>query len=475
MIVRWIKQLGVWGWISVAVGGFALAAVVAAGSIYWQRNRIETMLARIREVGEPVTEPELHAMLPALSPARDSTRLWLDGFAVNGPTDQARFGKLPFVGFAETDEPPASRSAPRVRFVKGPFPDVEKRVVPPVPGSDWPELALAEAYLADRAEALKRFHAAAESGDPARLYPMRDPFSFDFQSPRDAAHALLLESQIHAHKGEIGPTVAALQAAFAVGKICEGIPNHTSFLARQGIDAKTTEQLLRLLPHVPFSDSQLAQFQSTLRAIDYRKEHLHSLLGERVAGIRILKDPGLLFGPFLSVFERFEFTMIADRAMPHYLDRMSEVIAASTLPWPEALATARRIKLAQEPPPPSARFQVEITPATSIKSVFQAAARGTARIRLADIALAAQRYRLANGRLPQSIEDLVPTFLPSIPLDPFDGKPLHFVPTDDGFVVYSVGSDRTDDGGRLEEFQSQRPDLGYRIRYPKDAGEASTE
>ena len=71
-----------------------------------------------------------------------------------------------------------------------------------------------------------------------------------------------------------------------------------------------------------------------------------------------------------------------------------------------------------------------------------------ARRRTAIVAIAAEQYRLANnGRLPEELRDLVTGYLPQIPVDPFDGGPLRFKKLPTGFVVYSIGPDRVDDGG----------------------------
>ena len=42
---------------------------------------------------------------------------------------------------------------------------------------------------------------------------------------------------------------------------------------------------------------------------------------------------------------------------------------------------------------------------------------------MARTALAIQRYRLATGRLPASLEELVPRYIKDVPIDPFDGRP----------------------------------------------------
>jgi len=66
---------------------------------------------------------------------------------------------------------------------------------------------------------------------------------------------------------------------------------------------------------------------------------------------------------------------------------------------------------------------------------------------LATIAIELERRR--TGKLPSSLESLVPSLLPSVPRDNADGQPLRYRPLDDrGYVLYSLGADRADAGGR---------------------------
>jgi hypothetical protein len=62
--------------------------------------------------------------------------------------------------------------------------------------------------------------------------------------------------------------------------------------------------------------------------------------------------------------------------------------------------------------------------------------------------LACRLYKSRNGRYPESLEELVPGILAEIPIDPFTGKPLVFRREGEGFIVYSLGSNQKDDGGR---------------------------
>ena len=67
---------------------------------------------------------------------------------------------------------------------------------------------------------------------------------------------------------------------------------------------------------------------------------------------------------------------------------------------------------------------------------------------LTTTALALKRYQLRHGQYPAELSALVPEFLPAIPRDPADGKPLryHLKPAA-AFLLYSVGEDGVDNGG----------------------------
>ncbi len=95
--------------------------------------------------------------------------------------------------------------------------------------------------------------------------------------------------------------------------------------------------------------------------------------------------------------------------------------------------------------------------------------RDDARHAALDVVLASQQYQRIHGEFPASIEQLVPTFLDSVPFDPMDalGAPLRYRREADGTaVVWSIGEDRIDDGGhvQLNDGSGNDKDIGYRIR-----------
>jgi len=72
-----------------------------------------------------------------------------------------------------------------------------------------------------------------------------------------------------------------------------------------------------------------------------------------------------------------------------------------------------------------------------------------ARLRLLAAELALQAYRAEHGDWPNALTELVPEYLPELLTDPFDndGHPLRYLLLDDGYRLYSVGANRTDNGG----------------------------
>jgi hypothetical protein len=75
------------------------------------------------------------------------------------------------------------------------------------------------------------------------------------------------------------------------------------------------------------------------------------------------------------------------------------------------------------------------------------------------VAVALEEFRIVNGQYPMDLWELVPTFLERIPLDPRSGKPFVYCRDDDpakgqGCLLYSVGENGLDDGGRQESPRS---------------------
>lgn len=72
--------------------------------------------------------------------------------------------------------------------------------------------------------------------------------------------------------------------------------------------------------------------------------------------------------------------------------------------------------------------------------------------------IAILRYRQVIGNFPESLDELITGgYLKELPLDPFSNKPLIYKKAEGDFVLYSVGLNFIDDGGKLYRTDMGRP------------------
>ena len=218
-----------------------------------------------------------------------------------------------------------------------------------------------------------------------------------------------------------------------------------------------------------WSDSQLALLQQRLQRFDLCRDMSHSFEAEAIfLGIReidymcssrsALKNLGMFSNPK-------QISCIALQAAPagwFDFERVNYLrfVEARLLP---TLDVERR----QVPPSASRELQQQIEgltaspgkmifrhqlfAATMLSGVARAAQRTAftqTGLDTATVACALQRYRLAQGQFPPTLDGLVPQFITALPHDIINGQPLRYRRTDnDHFVLYSVGWNETDDGG----------------------------
>jgi len=82
-----------------------------------------------------------------------------------------------------------------------------------------------------------------------------------------------------------------------------------------------------------------------------------------------------------------------------------------------------------------------------------------ARLRLLALELALRCYVAEQGKPPASLNELAPRYLHSVPLDPFTDQPLVYSAEGTNWLLYSVGPDRTDDGGKRAPRAAKKGDV----------------
>ena len=120
-------------------------------------------------------------------------------------------------------------------------------------------------------------------------------------------------------------------------------------------------------------------------------------------------------------------------------------------------ATARQTQALIEDrsplPAPYDLFSRMLLPA--LTRTAEKAAWAQTSVDLARVAIALERYRLAHGKYPETLDALAPQFMAKLPHDVINGQPLKYRRTDDAsFVLYSVGWNEQDDGGTVALYKS---------------------
>jgi len=100
------------------------------------------------------------------------------------------------------------------------------------------------------------------------------------------------------------------------------------------------------------------------------------------------------------------------------------------------------------------------------QSMQKSADRGEQTQRNQRVAFALAAYRRDHGRYPMKLDDLAPKYLAQVPDDLFSGKALIYWPSADGYLLYSVGVNGQDDGGRTHGDEPSGGD-DIRVRMPR--------
>lgn len=233
-----------------------------------------------------------------------------------------------------------------------------------------------------------------------------------------------------------------------------------------------------------WNDAQIAELQAFLSQIDPRGAMLLAYQGERIFMNRsfegMLVDPASFAlvdasqgeqsgSPVPPTATRRSFpglrpvgilrrNQVASNRL--YDDLVAQVLDPS---WPSTLAgvstkdpdAALLRRTGLTPISPHTLLAAQLAPAVS--RAHAKGARLLASTRLGEVACALERFRLASGKYPETLDELVPRQLTSVPLDPMNRQPLKYQRNDDGgYRMWSVGLNGRDDGGVMKLSQDDR-------------------
>lgn len=127
-----------------------------------------------------------------------------------------------------------------------------------------------------------------------------------------------------------------------------------------------------------------------------------------------------------------------------------EQIDDRTVPWREVLQNENRFSRAQLGNYPNPiKLVSDLWRARSERRASEEKhSLAAAHLRLLAVELALRFYKCDQGCGPRNLTQLVPKYLQRLPTDPFSGKSLVYRSSGTNWVLYSLGPDQVDDGGK---------------------------
>lgn len=311
---------------------------------------------------------------------------------------------------------------------------------------------LIEQFLSDNQKTLALLHEAAPIEHcryPIDFALPPDPDAPWLDTMRQCSRLLYLDVLIHCENQDAEKALASIRANLALAKSMNA-PLLIHWITRMGLQSLAYKSIERVLNRLTLSDAQLQALSGRLKSPDIEKGFKPNLVAEQCIGLHTLQ------GSIHEIASRTEygkgmFLMLVPwkvlglcyRDTLGYIDLMQDSIETLDLPDPERLTAFVAVQ-----------DSVRNRGGMLIRMIWPSLARlldinfwHLARARARQTAFAVERYRLAEGRLPSSLDVLVPTYLNAIPDDPFNAKPLKYHLRQPGYVIYSVGEDQTDEGG----------------------------
>ena len=415
----------------------------------------------------PVPDDQNFALTPLLRPIYDFVR-GTNGFQWRDTNGYAHFCAI------RLDQQPKggkNRFPDMGNLEKGTLADLEAFRIFFHGNTNYPQPATAGTAAQDVLTALGKFDADLnELSEAANKRPYsRFPIHYEDEPPsgimlphlgqmKYLCQTFQLRAIARLELGRADAAITDLKTSFRLSDSIRDEPlliDHLVRLATLNVDLQgVREGLVRRA----WNDAQLAELEKYLGSLDVLAEYKHAMGTERCCTIAVLDylarsnlrtlskyGGGRDVPPMANVFKGYLYQNMIETARMYQQFLIPAVDAQQHRVFREMGDSLDR-DLPKVPTTPDNILVKMLVP--SLSRASQKSARAQTSVDEARVACALERYRLAHGRLPDTLDALTPQFIEKIPNDVIDGKPLRYRKNSDGsYVIYSIGWNQTDDGG----------------------------
>jgi len=285
--------------------------------------------------------------------------------------------------------------------------------------------------------------------------------STETEPMRNLFRLLQLQTRYEAQTGNKAQALKDIQSMFLMVRHLSGEPLVWSSFTALEMDKDANDTLAKVLLHVSLSPTQARQFEASLPVIDWKDVVHRFLLTERASNIEMFQ----LNIPISQWKENNPFLDFPDRYIWYSecaikpLRKLDEARALSF--WPELLLNAKSVPISrvidygsrinervQHTPWYNLLTKMSIEVYPQVRNNFD---KSEVRRREREIALALNAYRSQYRKYPVTLQEAETFWKSTFPLDPYSSKSFRYKSKGSTFLLYSVGMDGNDDGGKWRE------------------------
>jgi hypothetical protein len=290
-----------------------------------------------------------------------------------------------------------------------------------------------------------------------------------------AVETLAMDVHVAARQFDETRAVDDLIAIMHLGDALASEPLLDSQLTRFDI-YKTAFEAMAALP-VGLSSENVRRMIAVLAKGDRREAFVQAISGEAVLHAEISDHPErlveqredwaeyIMFNDPMNIFYNTPLGAPfrnADAAT--YFETIARIEDVARQPYYQVWQELGMIQYEIHKLPATRMLSREALSSLSWKILAQP--RHEARLDLAQLGLALEHHYASFGEYPESLDAVAGDLPEGVPLDVFSGKPYLYRPTADTLLLYSVGSNRSDDGGTTLVYPNEA-DIVWRVVSPE--------
>jgi hypothetical protein len=280
---------------------------------------------------------------------------------------------------------------------------------------------------------------------------------------RELARLVALRACVASRTGDQGEALDLLRVGFVMAKRLSDHPQLLDQLVAWAVDRYVIEAAAQVVGRGGLTETEAQGVAAELGRMDYMDGLNRAVQFDRIEGLSLFdllaKNPerfikecvsesddraGLQKAVWRAYATVLRPAMYAEEMV--FLERMDKVSAAAKLPAKESAEQWKEIAAGEAELPPLASMADGVTsfPERSVVRRDEAIARRA----LIAAALGIELYKQKMGRYPATLEDVGKAIGWKVGEDPFSGKALVYKMEGTTYLLYSIGLDMKDDGGK---------------------------